>query len=76
MDASELKDYIIENNKTEDILTALGCHKIRKHGNEIRCALPNHNNPTSVCVKTDTLSVIVYSDDMASKGDIFTFVQD
>lgn len=76
MDASELKSYIIENNKTEDILLALGCHKLRKHNEEIRCALPNHSNPTSVCVKLETLSVIVYSDDLESKGDIYTFIMD
>ena len=76
MDASELKSYIIENNKTEDVLLALGCHKLRKHNGEIRCALPNHSNPTSVCVKLETLSVIVYSDDLESKGDIYTFIMD
>lgn len=76
MDAVDLKSYIIENNKIEDILISLGCHKIKRNNNEIRCALPKHNNPTSVCIKIDTLSVIVYSDSLSSKGDIFTFIMD
>lgn len=76
MNAVELKNYIIENDKIEDILIALGCHKLRRNDNEIRCALPNHNNPTSVRVKLDTLSTTVFSDDMPSKGDIYTFIMD
>lgn len=76
MDAVELKEYIINNDKIEDILLTLGCHKIKKNGDEIRCALPNHNNATSVCVKVNSLSITVYSDDLSSKGDIFTFIMD
>ena len=76
MDASELKLYIIEKDKAQDILIAIGCHKLKKHNEEIRCALPNHTYSTSVCVKLDTLSVIVYSDDLATKGDIYTLIMD
>lgn len=76
MDASELKTYIIENNKIEEVLISLGCHKLKKNNGEIRCALPNHTNSTSVSVKLDTLSTTVYSDDLSSKGDIFTFIMD
>lgn len=76
MDARELKAYIIENNKIEDILIYLGCHKIKKNDKEIRCALPEHHNPTAVSVKLETLSMVVYSDDLDSRGDIYTFIMD
>jgi len=71
--ASELIEYIIENNKIEDVLTSLGCHHINSQSQlEYRCALPNHNNKTSVSVKKETLKIRIYSEDETVYGDIFT----
>ena len=74
MDAIELKQYIIDNNKIIDILEYVGCHKITDRGNEIRCALPNHNNATSVRVKKDTLYIRSFDDTFNMSGDIYSFI--
>ena len=74
MDAIDLKQYIIENNKIIDILEHIGCHKITDRGNEIRCALPNHNNATSVRIKKDTLYIRSFDDTFNMSGDIYSFI--
>lgn len=74
MTAIELKEYIIQNNKVEFILESLGCHKIKNNHNEIRCALPNHNNGNSVSIKLDTLKIVSYDDTVTLNGDIFAFI--
>lgn len=74
MNAYELKQYIIENDLIVDILEDLGCHDISDRGNEIRCALPEHKNPTSVSIKKDTLYTVSYDDAISTRGDIYSFV--
>ena len=74
MTALELKEYIIKNDKIEKILENLGCHKIHSNNLDIRCALPNHNNPNSLSVKKDTLKVVSYDDSIDFVGDIFTLI--
>ncbi len=75
MNAIELKEYIIENNKIDDILESLGCHKIKYHRkDEIRCALPDHNNSTSVRVKLPSLSIKTFDDDFTMSGDLYSFI--
>ena len=73
MIAYELIQYIIDNDKIEDILEDLGCHHIKKYGKEYRSGLPNHSNKDSVSVKILTLKTRIYqSDSNIIKGDIFT----
>lgn len=74
MTALELKEYIIQNNKIEDILQQLGCHKIHANESNIRCALPNHENANSLDIKKETLKVISYDDKIDFVGDIFTLI--
>lgn len=80
MFASELIDYIIINDKIEEILNSLGCHHINSSSSiEYRCALPNHKNNTSVVVKKETLKTRVYWEEETIYGDIFTltmFIKD
>jgi len=52
----------------------LGVIKLRTGGNEIRCALPNHNNATSVRVKKDTLYIRSFDDTFNMSGDIYSFI--
>lgn len=74
MDAVDLKTYIKNNDRVVDVLKAIGCHSFKETPQEIRCALPNHRNSTSVCVKLDTLYSIVYAPEYKTKGDILSLV--
>ena len=70
---NELKQYIMDNDKIQDILEKLECHSVKEHNKEYRAGLPNRNNKTSIVVKKDSLSVKIYKpDDSIVKGNIFT----
>lgn len=76
VDVYSLKNYIINNPELiEVILEKAGFHNIKyyKHRQEYRCAREEGRNPTSVRVKTDTLSATCFSTNV--KGDIITLVQ-
>jgi len=72
INANELKDYIIEEEKVGEVLSALGCHDIKEYQSEFRCALPEKRNKTAVCVKKDNLSTVIRTSEGEVKGDIFT----
>ena len=72
---TELKEYIIKNNKTTFILESLKCHHIKHIGNQIRAAFPDGDNPTAICVYKDTLKVNEYTHNKLS-GDIITLAED
>ena len=76
MNAIELKEYIIKNDKTPVILEAIGCHSITEYSSEYRSALPDKNNKTSVTVKKESLYSAVYSGDINMSGDIFALVME
>lgn len=78
MDAHELKLYIFENDKIEDILKDLDCVHITPKPTEFRCGLPNDYNPTRISLKrTESLSVTIYkSTDAVVRGDIITLVME
>lgn len=73
MDASELKRYIIENDKTLELITKLGCTSIKDCGDKYRCARPHGDNPTGMAIWKNTLNVKIYTPH-AGTGDIFTLV--
>lgn len=73
MNPSELKEYIIKNNKIELILEKLECTHIKNYKNEIRFAIHNIKSG-SITIKKDTLSVVCYSTHIDLKGDIITLV--
>ena len=74
MDAVDIKQYIIENDRIRDILEGLECHKIKEYPTEYRAALPDSNNATAIQVKKDSLKTKVYKSDENVKGDIITLV--
>jgi len=75
MTVTDLKEYIIENDKIEYILSELGCHNIKPFLKEYRCGLPNHNSNNNVVIKNETLSIKVYTSESETKhGDIITLV--
>ena len=72
--ANELTQYIIDNDLIIPLLEKLGCKHIetKSFQKDIRCALPDGDNPTSVSVRKDTLFVNVYS--RGVNGNIYDFV--
>lgn len=81
MQLLKLKEYIVENNCIETILDKIGCHSIterpRRDGTvEIRCAKPDHNNPTAISINKNTLFTKMYASEGDLKGDIFTLIMD
>ena len=73
MDASELKKYIIDNNKTLELITLLGCSSIKEYKDKFQCARPLGDNPTGMVIWKDNLNVKIYTPHDGS-GDIFTLV--
>lgn len=76
LEAKELKEYIAEDSsRIVNILEALDMHDIwTANDNEIRCALPDHDNRSSVAVKIDQdLFTAIYSMDF--NGDLIGAVE-
>ena len=50
MTATDLKKYIFQNGKIQDILESIGCHDIFFHSNKdyYSCANPDGDNPTAI----------------------------
>ncbi|HEY8889819.1 MAG TPA: DNA primase [Clostridium sp.] len=76
MNATELIDYIIKNDKSAEILEKLECHHIKEYKTEFRCGLPSHSSKDAVSLKRETLKTKIYqSDSNIIKGNIFTLCQ-
>jgi DNA primase len=73
IDIKELKEYIINNDKIEVVLTALSCHHIKDKGKYFACARPEGDNPQSIIVYKDNLSVEMYTGQKI-QGDIIALV--
>lgn len=75
MTITELKEYILENDKIKDILDDLGCHGFKEYNKEYRCGLPNHNSKTNVAINKETLSTKIFtSESQTIRGDIINLV--
>lgn len=75
MDAKELKKYIAQNNLLHDLLHKLGCHSIKEYSKELRCALPNDDDPSKVSVfYGDDLSVRIFTKAETIYGDIYNLI--
>lgn len=70
MNVYELKEYIINNNKTEDVLIGIGCTNIKPHSKEYRFSTPLCPNATATRLKKENLKYRSFSADDESFGDI------
>lgn len=70
MNSESLQTYIINNNLIPVVLTDLGCREIKESKKEFRSTKPNGDNPTSLAVNKETLSVYCYSDSW--HGNLYT----
>ena len=73
MDAIELKEYIIKNNKIEFILEKLECHSIDSKDKEwIYCAFKDGDNKKGISINKENLSFNSFT--RGVKGDIFSLI--
>lgn len=70
MNSEALQTYIVNNNLIPVVLTDLGCKEIKESKKEFRSTRPNGDNPTSLAVNKETLSVYCYSDNW--HGNLYT----
>lgn len=73
MDIVELKQYIIDNQKIQDILVFLGCHHIKDKGGYYTCGHPLGDNPSSIVIYKDELTVNQYTREK-TQGDLIALV--
>lgn len=77
MTSHDIKKYIIENNKVQDIVHEFGCHGFKEHKKEYRCGLPNDSNTTKVAINKESLKVKIFKPTSEIvMGDIFTLYMD
>lgn len=69
MNAYELKDYIINNNKLFEVLEGIGCTNIKNFTKEYRCSTPLNTKANSTAVRKNNLKVIIYANDNSSTKD-------
>ena len=70
-----MKQYIIDNQKIQDILAFLGCHNIKNKGNYYSASFPDGDNPQAIIIYVDNLYTVTYTHNKI-QGDIITLVQD
>jgi len=75
MTSIELKTYILENNKLQEIIKDLECHDLKEYTKEFRCGLPNHSSKNNIAINKETLGTKIFqSDSETIRGDIFTLI--
>ena len=73
IEISEIKKYIIDNDKIEEVLTSLSCHHIKDRGDYYSCARPNGDNPQSIITYKDNLTVQMYTGEKI-QGDLIALI--
>lgn len=78
MQVNELKEYLLDNELCEDVLTALGCGHVRNRGEYISASNPDGNNIQAVILyKNPNLNCINYTRQLSKTKratDIFDLV--
>ena len=65
MDVRALKEYIFENQRIEELLTAIGCHHIRQKDGYYQCANKDGDNTSAICVyECENLTTVNYTRQM------------
>lgn len=75
MDAIDLQQYIIDNNKIITILESLECHGIKEYKKDYRAGLKGHSNKTAISINKETLKIRIFTPDSSIvHGNIFSLL--
>ncbi len=78
MQVSELKEYLLNNDLIEDVLSALGCGHIKNHGEYISASNPDGDNKNAVIVYVnENITCVDYTRTLVSSQrttDIFDLI--
>lgn len=79
MNAYELTEYIVKNDKTFEVLEGIGCFNIKSYAKEFRCSTPLNSKSNSTGIKKDTLKVRIFAndeitDDEKAKMNIYSLI--
>lgn len=69
MNAYELTEYIINNNKLFEVLEGIGCTNIKNFTKEYRCSTPINTKANSTAIRKNNLKVIIYANDKSAVKD-------
>jgi DNA primase len=75
MNAQEIKEFILENNKIEEILEEIECHSIKPHSDYWTCGNKNGDNRSAITIYRDNLHVENYTRILPKPSDIITLIQ-
>jgi DNA primase len=76
MNASELKLWIYENNKIEELLESIGCHSVKYHaGGYYTAGNFDGSNKTAITIYVPQLNIVNYTRELPTPSDIFTLVE-
>ena len=76
MQPYDLKRYIFENNKIEEVLESIGVHNIKEMPTEFRGATPDYDGNNNLSVKkNEFLNVAIYTASETIRGDIFILLE-
>lgn len=77
MNARELKEQIIYDEKIRDVLVALGMKHIKEHEKYFSCGMPDGDNPSSTIIHKNNLYINAYTrniSDIYGNTDIISLV--
>jgi DNA primase len=75
MNASDIKNYILENNKVEEILEEIGCHSVRNNSTYWVCGNKGGDNKSAVTIYKDNLHVENYTRSLPQPSDLITLIE-
>lgn len=75
MNATQIKSYLLENNRVEEVLEEIGCHSIKEHSDYWTCGNLNGNNKNAITVYKDNLHVINYTRTLSQPSDLITLIE-
>jgi DNA primase len=75
MNASDIKNYILENNKVEEILEEIGCHSVRNNSNYWVCGNKGGDNKSAITIYKDNLHVENYTRSLPQPSDLLTLIE-
>ena len=75
MTSIELKQYVLDNDKLQEVINSLDCHGLKEYTKEFRCGLPNHTSNNNIAINKETLSTKIFqSNSEIIRGDLLTLV--